>query len=94
MITGPFGPQDHGSCSVRAFDEVLSMSHFEELSVWESPGATIETLRAVGWLERGWAYSKGEVTEPFFEALLNLLVRPWWTGSVDLWGHHHHDGRL
>ena len=53
------------------------MSHFEELSVWESPGATIETLRAVGWLERGWAYSKGEVTEPFFEALLNLLVRPW-----------------
>lgn len=53
------------------------MSYFDDLSVWPLAGGRIEALRAVGWLERGKAYSQGEVTEPFFESLIHLLVQPW-----------------
>jgi hypothetical protein len=53
------------------------MSHFEDLAVWPLAGRTIDSLRAVGWLERGHSYPQGEVTERFFERLLQLLVQPW-----------------
>ena len=48
------------------------MAHFTDLSVWWTRGAI-----AVGWLERGHSYSKGDVPLEFFERLCELLIDPW-----------------
>lgn len=53
------------------------MSYFEDLSAWPLAGVTNNALKAVGWLEEARCYTKGEVTDRFFEALLQLLVQPW-----------------
>lgn len=53
------------------------MSYIDDLAEWPLAGKTIDTLRAVGWLERGRAFTQGEVSDRFFEALMQLLVDPW-----------------
>lgn len=53
------------------------MSSFEDLSPWSFAGVTSDVLKAVGWLEKERPYLKGEVTDRFFDALLQLLVQPW-----------------
>ena len=48
------------------------MSHVPDLEAWSDP-----RLRAVGWLEPGRPYTKGEVSEAVFGKLVELLVDPW-----------------
>ena len=48
------------------------MSHVPDLEAWGDP-----RLLAVGWLEPGHPYAKGEVSEAVFEKLVDLLVDPW-----------------
>ncbi len=54
------------------------MAHFQDLSechyLRHSEGLG---FKAVGWLERGRAYTQGAITLEFFEKLLTLLQNPW-----------------
>jgi hypothetical protein len=64
------------------------MAHFEDLGDCHYlPGSQDLGFKAVGWLERGQDYSKGEITEEFFEKLLMLLHNRW-VGPVAMCGVH------
>src|SRR5260221_14030418 len=64
------------------------MAHFQDLSDCLCvPGSQGLGFKAVGWLERGRDYSKGEVSPEFFEKLLILLQNPW-AGPVVTLGIH------
>lgn len=53
------------------------MSHYEDLSFWSLAGEPVEALRAVGWIEQGHPFTRGEVSEKFFGELVQLLIQPW-----------------
>lgn len=65
------------------------MAHFEDLSDCQYlPGSEGLAFKAVGWLQRGKDYHKGDVPEDFFEKLLVLLQDPW-TPPIATAGVHH-----
>ncbi len=54
------------------------MAWFEDLTACDYFGEALEPyLRAVGWLERGRAFSTGVVDERVFAKLVELLADPW-----------------
>lgn len=54
------------------------MAHFEDLSPCPYfSGFHVDILRAIGWLEAGHEYVRGDVSREFFEKLCELLQRPW-----------------
>lgn len=54
------------------------MAHFEDLAELDYFGEEYShILRAVGWLEPGYTYSKGDVDRGVFEKLCDLLQKPW-----------------
>lgn len=66
------------------------MTYFADLSECTYFGKEFaEKLRAVGWLDGNEVYSKGEVSEAFFERLCELLKNPW--NPVDFCGVHQCD---
>ena len=54
------------------------MAYFEDLRDCEHlPGSDGLGFQAVGWLQSGMDYRKGEVSDEFFEKLVILLQNPW-----------------
>ena len=54
------------------------MAHFQDLAECTYlPASERLGFKAIGWLERGTDYEKGEVTPEFFEKLVTLLQNPW-----------------
>jgi hypothetical protein len=48
------------------------MTWYDDLAEWGDP-----SLRAVGWLERGYEFAQGPVDRHVYERLQELLKRPW-----------------
>ena len=53
------------------------MGYIPDLTPWEGEGNGAPDLLAVGWLDRGVPFPKGDVSAPFFAKLVQLLVEPW-----------------
>jgi hypothetical protein len=52
--------------------------YIADLTDWKLPGvADPSNLRAVGWIERGHDYTRGDVAPDLMRALMDLLVDPW-----------------
>lgn len=67
-----------GATGLRGKEAPARMADFQDLSDCHFlPGSEGLGFKAVGWLERGKDYSRGEVTAEFFEKLLILLQNPW-----------------
>jgi hypothetical protein len=56
---------------------VGAMMYVSDLAPIELSGIESSRLRAVGWLERGVDYPRGEVPLQFMRALVELLSDPW-----------------
>ena len=49
------------------------------------PFRVADQLVAVGWLESGHSYARGDVPEPFVVRLTELLVNPWQPSRILGW---------
>ncbi|HEX8274548.1 MAG TPA: hypothetical protein VF615_18070 [Longimicrobiaceae bacterium] len=53
------------------------MTYIADLAEWDPLGPSNGRVLAVGWLEPGHDYTRGEASPEFFCALVALLVKPW-----------------
>ena len=60
-----------------SYPEEDSMTFYYDLAPCPYFGKWEKSLTAVGWLENGYEFVKGAVSEDFFTALVGLCVEPW-----------------
>lgn len=55
----------------------MKLAHYDDLSECDYFGDSHGRLRAIGWLQEGHPYPRGQPPRAFFEALVALTISPW-----------------